>query len=111
MNEYFSKPKTSGVKVKVELNLSDNITKKGLKNAAGADTLCVIKKVDLASLKSDVDKLDIDKLKSLPTNLSRLKSKLYKLDVDKLVPVPVDLSKLSDVVKNDVVKKMYIMLR
>ena len=34
-----------------------------------------------------------------------------KLEVDKIVPVLVDLSKLSDVVKNDVVRKMYIMLR
>ena len=56
-------------------------------------------------MKSNVDKLDIDKLKNVPTNLSNLKSKVDKLDVDKLVPVPVDLSKLSNVVKNDVVKK------
>ena len=61
--------------------------------------------VDLASLKSNVDKLDIDKLKKLPTNLSNLKSKVGKLDIDKFVPVSVDLNKLSDVVKNDVVKK------
>ena len=40
-----------------------------------------------------------------------MKSKVDKLDVDKLVPVPVDLTKLSHVVKNNVVKKMYIMLR
>ena len=40
-----------------------------------------------------------------------MKSKVDKLEVDKLVPVSVDLSKLNDVVKNDVVKKMYIMLR
>ena len=40
-----------------------------------------------------------------------MKNKVDKLDVDKLVPFPVDLSKLSDVVKNDVVKKRYIMLR
>ena len=65
----------------------------------------LLKKVDLASLKSNADKLDIDKLKNVPTNLNNLKSKVDKLDVDKLVPVPVDLSKLSDVVKNDVVKK------
>ena len=43
-------------------------------------------------------------------NLSKLKCKVNKLDADKLVPVPFDLSKLSDVVKNDVVKKIYIML-
>ena len=63
------------------------------------------KKVDLANLKSNLDQLDIDKLKNIPTNLSNLQIKVDKLDVDKLVPVPVDLSKLSDVVKNDVAKK------
>ena len=41
----------------------------------------------------------------LKTNLANLKAEVDKLDIDKLVPVPVDLSKLSDVVKNDVVKK------
>ena len=45
-----------------------------------------------------MDKLDIDTLKNVPTNLSNLKSKVDKLDVDKLVPVLVDLSKLSNVV-------------
>ena len=54
----------------------------------------------LANLKSNVDKLDIDKLKNIPTNLRNLKSKVDKLDIDKLVPVSVDLSKLSYVVKN-----------
>ena len=44
-------------------------------------------------------------MKNIPTNLSSLKSKVDKLDVDKLVSVPVDLSKLIDVVKNDVVKR------
>ena len=42
---------------------------------------------------------------ALKTNLANLKTEFDKLDIDKLVPVPVDLSKLSDVVKNDVVKK------
>ena len=42
---------------------------------------------------------------ALKTNLASLKTEVDKLDIDKLVPVPVDLSKLSDVVKNDVVKK------
>ena len=37
--------------------------------------------------------------------MNNLKTEVDKLDIDKLVPVPVDLSKLSDVVKNDVVKK------
>ena len=55
--------------------------------------------VDLVSLKSDVDEIDIDKLKNVPSGLSSLKSKIDKLDNYKLVPVPVNLSKLSDVVK------------
>ena len=59
-------------------------------------------------MKSNVEKVDIDKLKNVKTSL---KSQVDKLDVDKLVPVPVDLSKLSDVVKNDVVKKMCMMLK
>ena len=42
---------------------------------------------------------------ALKTNLSDLKTEIDKLDNDKLVPVPVDLSKLSNVVKNDVIKK------
>ena len=41
----------------------------------------------------------------MKTNLASLKTEVDKLDIDKLAPVPVDLSKLSDVVKNDVVKK------
>ena len=49
--------------------------------------------------------MDIDQLKSLPNNLSKLKTEVDKLDVNKLVPVPVDLSKWSNVVKNEVVKK------
>ena len=52
-----------------------------------------------------MDKLDIDKLKNVPSGLISLKRKADKLDIDKLVPAPFDLSKLSDVVKNDVVIK------
>ena len=44
-------------------------------------------------------------MKNEPTNLSNLKSNVDKLNVDKLVPVPVHLSKLSDEVKGDNVKK------
>ena len=54
-----------------------------LKNAADVDTSKCAKKTDLAKLKSNVEKLDIDKLKNVPTNLSNLKSKVDKLDVDK----------------------------
>ena len=105
MSEYFSEPKSPGRRVKVELHLSNYTTKADLKNAASIDTSKFAKKVDLASLKSNVDKLDIDKLNNVPTNLSNLKSKVDKLYADKLVPVPITLSELSDEVKHDVVKK------
>ena len=42
---------------------------------------------------------------ALKSNLASLKTEVDKLDIDKLVPDPVDLSELSDVVKNYVVKK------
>ena len=86
--------------MKIELDLSNHATKSDLKNATGVDASRFAKTVDLANLKSNVDKLDIDKLKNVPTNLNNLKSKVDKLDADKLVPVPVDLSKLSDVAKS-----------
>ena len=83
MNEYFPEPISSEANVKVELKLSNYATKTDLKNTTGVDISSFAKKSDLASLKSKVD----------------------KLDVNKLVPVPVDLSKLSALVKNYVVKK------
>ena len=63
--------------------MSNYATKTGIKNISHVDTSSFALKSNLASLKTEVDKLDFNKL----------------------VPVPVDLSKLSDVVKNDVVKK------
>ena len=80
MSRYFPKPfKSFGGNI----NLSNYATKTDLKNVTHVDTSSFALKINLASLKTKVDKLDIDKL----------------------APVPVDLSKLSDVVKNDVVKK------
>ena len=61
MSEYFPEPKSSGGKVEVELDLSNYATKPDLKKATGVDTSKFSKKVDLAYLKSNVDKLDIDK--------------------------------------------------
>ena len=84
MNEYFPKPYEpfgGGINVKIDLAYYAKIA--DLKNATGVDTYKFAKKVDLVSLKSNVDKLDIDKL----------------------APVFVDLNRLSNVVKNDVVKK------
>ena len=57
LSENFPKPKSSGVKVKVELDLSNHATNANLKNAT--NTWKFAKTVDLCSLKSDIDKLDI----------------------------------------------------
>ena len=59
----------------VELDLSNYATKTDLKNATGIDTSSFAKNVDLANLKSNVGKLDIDKLKNIQTNLKNLKSR------------------------------------
>ena len=53
-------------KIKVELDLPNYETKFDLKNATGVDTSGFAKKADLASLKSDIDILDIDKLEKVP---------------------------------------------
>ena len=87
------------------MNLSNYATKEDIDNITHVDTSNFALKTNLANLKTEVDKLDIDKLVSLLNNLSKLKTKVDKLDIDKLAPVPTDLSKLSDVVKNEVVKK------
>ena len=63
MSEYFSELKSSGGRVKIELDLSNYATKADLENAADVDTSKFAKKIDLASLKSNTDKLDIDRLK------------------------------------------------
>ena len=106
MSQYFPKLyEQFGGDINVKVDLSNYATKTYIKNISHIDTSSLALKSDLGSLKTEVDKLDSDKLKSLPNNLINLKSKVDKLDIDKLAPIPVDLSKLSNVVKNEVVKK------
>ena len=64
--------------------MSNYGTKTDLKSETGVDTSSFAIKIDLASLKSNVDKLNIDKLKNVPTNLNNLKSKVDKLDISNL---------------------------
>ena len=105
MSEYFPKPISLGANVTVELDLSNYAIKSDLNSATGVDTSDFAKKTDFANLESDVDKLDIDKLKNVPNDLSNFKSKVDKLDIGKLETTQVDLSELTNIVKNDVVKK------
>ena len=85
--------------------------KTDIKNITLANTSSVSLKWKLAIQKSEVNEQDIDKLKSLPNNLSSLKNKVDQLKIDKSVPVTVDLSKLTNAVKIRLLKKLNIMLR
>ena len=85
MSQNFPKPfRSFGGNIKVKVDLSNYATKTYLKNITHVDTSCFALIANLASLNTEVDKFDIDKL----------------------APVPVDLSNSSDVVKNDDVKKL-----
>ena len=102
MSQYFPKPyEPFGGDINVRVDLSNYATKDDIKNITHVDTSSFALKTNVANLKTEVDKWDIDKLKGFPNNLSILKTKVDKLDIDKLVPVPTHLSKLSDVVNND----------
>ena len=100
MSKYFPKPFAN-----VKLDLSNYATKKDVRNITHVDTSSFALKTNVANLKTEVDKLDIDKFGSLPNNLSKLKTKVDKLDIAKLAAVTTALSKLSDEVKNEVLKK------
>ena len=82
MSPYFPKPyEPFGGDINVKVDLSNYATKADIKYISNVDTSSFALKTNLANLKTEVDKLDIDKL----------------------LPVPTDLSKFSNVVKNDVV--------
>ena len=85
MSQYFREPyKPFRGDINVKVDLSNYVTQTDLKNVSHVDVSSFVLKSNLVNLKTEVD----------------------KLDTDKLATVPVDLSKLSDVVKNDVVKRL-----
>ena len=84
MSQYFPEPfRSFRENINVKVDLSNYATTTNLKNVTHVDTSIFALKKNLASLKTEV----------------------YKLDIDKLELVPADLSKRSDVVKNNVVEK------
>ena len=70
--EYFLQERRLVGNVKFELDSSNYVTKADLKNAAGIYTSKFAEKVDLATLKSKTDKLNIDKLENTPVDLRKL---------------------------------------
>ena len=89
MSTYYLPYKSSSQNIKVELDLTNYATKTDFKNITHVDVSSFASKTNLAALKTEVDKIDADKLKT----------------------VPVDLAKLSNVVNSDVVKKLIIILK
>ena len=83
MSSKYFPPYGSTNNIKVELDLANYATKDDVKNITHVDVSSYATKTNLAALKSEIDKIDVDKLKTVPT----------------------DLSKLSNVVKNDEVKE------
>ena len=83
MSTYYPPYKGSSNNIKLELDLTNYATKTDLKNITHTDVSSFASKTNLSALKTKVDKIDVDKLKT----------------------VPDDLAKLSNVVKNEVVKK------
>ena len=83
MSTYYPPYKISRNNIKVELNLTNYATKSDVKHITHTDVSSFASKTNLSALKTEVDKIDVDKLKR----------------------VPDDLAKLSNVVKNEVVKK------
>ena len=83
MTTYYPSYKSSNKNIKVEFDLTNYTTKTDLKNITHTDLSSFASKTNLSALKTEVDKIDVEKLKTLPD----------------------DLAKLSNVVKNEVVKK------
>ena len=80
---YYPPYKSSSNNIKVELDLSNYATKNDLKNITHVDVSSFASKTNLVALKTEVDKIDTDKLKTAPT----------------------DLAKLTNAIENDLVKK------
>ena len=80
---YYQPYKSSSNNIKVELDLSNYATKSDLKNITHLDVSSFASKTNLAALKTDVDKVDTDKLKTAPS----------------------DLAELTNAIENDLVKK------
>ena len=83
MSQYFPSYNNSSENIKVELDLTNYATKTDLKNTTHVDVSSFASKANLAALKTEVDKIDVDKLKT----------------------PPIDLAKLTNAVENDLVKK------
>ena len=86
MSTYYPPYRSSSNNIKVELDLANYATKTDLKNITHVDVNTYASKTNLAALKTEVDQIDADKLKT----------------------VPVDLAKLTNTVEHDVVKKNWL---
>ena len=72
MSQYFPAYNNSSKNIKVELDLSNYATKDDVKNITHVDVSIYATKTNLAALKTEVDKIDTDKLKTVPDDLAKL---------------------------------------
>ena len=99
MNKYFPPYNNSSENIKVQLDLSNYATKKDIKDITHVDTSSYASKTNLASLKSEVDKLDTDKLKTVLADLAKLKN-VVDNDVVKKTDYNAKITELNDKIPN-----------
>ena len=91
MSTFYSPYKSSSNNIKVELDLTNYATKTDSKNITQVDVSSFASKTNLAALKTEVDKIDIDKLKTAPNDLAKLTN-----------AVENDLVKIAGLTKNTI---------
>ena len=83
MSQYYPPYRSSSNNIKVELDLANYATKDDVKNITHVDVSSFASKTNLAALKTEVDKIDADKLKTTPTDLAKLTTAIENDEVKK----------------------------
>ena len=78
MRTFYPPYKSSSNNIKVELDLTNYATKTDLKNITHVDVSSFASKTNLAAVKTEVDKIDVDKLKTIPTDSAKLTNAVEK---------------------------------
>ena len=78
MSQYYPPYRISSNNIKVELDLANYATKTDLNNITHVDVSSFASKTNLAALKTEVDKINADKLKTAPTDLAKLTNAIEK---------------------------------
>ena len=112
MGQYFPKPLNShfGDSIKVKIDLSNHAAKADIKDISHVDTSSFALKTNLASLKTEIDKLGIDKLKPLPDDVSKLSNVVTNEVVKETVYYKL-LAKVDNIDTSDFIQNLIIVLK